>query len=267
MNIYKYELKSYLKSIIIWSLSISALLFVFMAFFPSFSTDTKMMDSILKNYPEEMLKAFGMNTGLPLSSIPGYFVFIFAFIQLCISIQASNYGFSFLSIEERELTADFLMSKPVSRPSIFISKLFAAFTALTITTILIAITTFASIEIFKGDESYNVNNMIILLSTIVLFQLFFLSIGMIISVLVKKIRSVLAFSIGLSFFLYILNALKNIIGGDILGLITPFYHFEPSYILQYGKYNFNMTIVCLLIITVSISTSFYLYKKRDIHSL
>ena len=122
MNIFTYELKMYRNSIIIWSISIAGLLVLFMGIYPSMAADAALMDMILENYPEAMLKAFGMAGSLSLSSVLGYFTFTFAFVQLCLAMQSSYYGFHFLSVEERELTADFLMSKPVSRRRIIISK-------------------------------------------------------------------------------------------------------------------------------------------------
>lgn len=267
MNIFKYEFKMYGKSIIIWSLSIMTLLTMFMSLYPSFGADAALMDKILENYPEDLLKAFGMSGGMSLSSVLGYFVFTFAFIQLCIAIQASNYGFSFLSVEERELTADFLMSKPISRNKILVAKFLAALLALTITNAVIWIASFSTIAIFRDGKDYEAKNLILLLLSIAIFQLFFMSIGMIVSVSVKKVRSVLSYSMALSFGLYILNALRSIIGGETLGLLSPFYHFDPGYILDKGEYNLSMVSISLGIIIVSIVTSYFLYRNRNIHSL
>lgn len=266
MNIYLYEVKTYFKSIIIWSLSILGIMLMFMSFYTSFASDAALMDKLLQNYPEELLKAFGMDSGLSISSILGYFAMIFLFVQLCAAIQSANYGFHLLSVEERELTADFLMSKPVSRRKIIISKFLAAFTSLTITNIFIWLGSFGSIFIFGGGNTYSIKNLILLLLTTTLFQLFFLSVGMIISVSIKKVRSVLSFSMALSFSMYIFNALQSILGGKILGILSPFYHFEPAYILKNGQYNMPMVAISIIVIIVSLASSYILYLKRNILS-
>lgn len=267
MNIYKFELKMYLRSVMIWSASIAALIFVFMAFYPAMAADTALLDQILENYPPELLKAFGMNTGISLASVPGFFTFVFVFVQLCAAIQASNYGFHFLSVEERELTADFLMSKPVSRMSIITGKFFAALTALTITNAFIWLGSVGSVEVFRNGNTYDMSNMIILLCSVTFLQLFFLCVGMLISVMVKKIRSVLSFSMALAFGLYTLNALAGIVDSPALGLLTPFRHFEPGYILSKGGYDTPMLMLSLGIIMVSLAGSFILYIRRDIASV
>lgn len=267
MNIFMYELKTYRKSIAIWSLSILALFLMFMAFYPTMASDAALLDLMLENYPEELLKAFGMGGSLSLSSVFGYFAFTYAFVQICLAIQSSNYGFHFLSVEERELTADFLMSKPVSRTRIIVSKFFAAFTSLTITNVFVWLGSFGSILLFRDGHEYETKNLIMLLLTTTLFQLFFLSVGMIVSVSVKKVRSVLSYSMALSFGLYILNTLRSIIGGKILGILSPFYHFEPGYILENGEYNMAMVLISVCVIIISIAASYFLYLKRNIHSI
>lgn len=267
MNIFKYELKMYSKSIMIWSLSIISILVMFMAFYPSMAADAALMDQLLKNYPEELLKAFGMDGTLSLSTVLGYFTFTYVFVQLCVAIQSANYGFHFLSVEERELTADFLMSKPVSRTKIIVSKFLAAFTSLTITNLFIWIGSFGSIILFRDGHDYDPYNLVLLLLSTILFQLFFLSVGMVISVSVKKVHSVLSYSMALSFGLYILNALRSIIGGKILGILSPFYHFEPGYILANGEYDMAMVSISIGVIVVSIIASYVLYLKRNIHSV
>lgn len=267
LNIFKYEFKTYYQSIFIWVISLAAITFIMFSFFPTFGSDASIMEKILENYPEEMLKAFGMSGGLPLSSVLGYLVFVFAFVQLFLAIQSSNYGFSILSIEEREFTADFLMSKPVSRISILSAKFIAALLALIITNIFVCIIMFAAIEMFKNGQVYEVSHLLILLSSMIMFQLFFLSIGMLVSVLTKRIRSVLAFSMGLSFGMYMINAIGAIIGGNIMTYISPFSHFEPGYILEYGKYDMSLVPISIIIILVSIVGTYVLYPRRDIHSL
>lgn len=267
MNIFKYELKMYRSSILVWSLSIAGLMILFMAFYPSFGADAELMEKMLSNYPEEFLKAFGMVGGLSISSVLGYFSFVFAFMQLCFAVQSANYGFSFLSVEERELTADFLMSKPVSRQSILISKFLAALVSLTITNIVFFGATFLSLALFDEGKGYDVSKVVLALLTVPVFQLFFMTVGMIISVSLRKIRSVLSFSLSLAFGMYILNAMRAIVGGDLLGLLSPYYHFEVGYIIEHGRYNYGMASISVGVIIVSAVASYILYMKRDIYSL
>ena len=266
-NVFKYEFKMYAKSILIWVVNIILLLVIFMAFYPAFSSDASMLDKMLENYPPELLKAFGMGGTLSLATVLGYFAFIFTFLQLCLAVQAANYGFSILSVEEREFTADYLMSKPVSRSQILIAKFGAALLALTITNAFAWIGSFLAIELFRDGKPYDFNHLILLLATIVMFKLFFLTLGMAISVMVRRIRSVLSFSLGLAFGTYILNTVRAIVGGETLGYFSPFYHFDPAVILEKGTINMPMVSISLAVVMLSILATFVLYTRRDIHSL
>lgn len=267
MNIYKFELKGYFRTLWIWILSLIALLFMYMAFYPLMADDALMMDKILEHYPEELLKAFGMGESISFATVLGYFTFTFVFVQLCLAIQSAYYGFNFLSIEERELTADFLYSKPVTRRSIFIQKYFAAVTAILLSDLAVWFGSFLAIEVFRGDNTYELNNLLILLVTIPIFQLFFFSIGLLVTALSKKISSVISYAMALSFGLYILNAIRSIVGGELLGLISPYYYFEPGYILTHGKLNLKLTMIAIAVILVSNIIGYRLYLKRNIHSL
>jgi len=97
---------------------------------------------MMASFPEELLIAFGM-TDIDMSTILGFFGLIFLIIQICLAIQAANYGFSLVSVEETDLTADFLLAKPVGRTKIMTSKLLAAITGLTITNLVVWISSFA----------------------------------------------------------------------------------------------------------------------------
>ena len=64
------------------------------------ATDTAALESIMENFPEEFLALFGMNSELPISSLKGYLALTFGMIYIPIALQASNYGFHILSVEE-----------------------------------------------------------------------------------------------------------------------------------------------------------------------
>ena len=84
---------------------------------------------------------------------------------------------------------------------------------------------------------------VLLLLSMAIFQLFFLSVGMLISQLVKRIRSVTPFSMGLVFGLYILNAFGGMIGKKSLEILSPFQHFAPSYILQHSAWDLPLVMI------------------------
>lgn len=267
MNIFKFELKGYFKSVLIWSLSISAGIIMYMAFFPAVQTEADAFMSLMDSFPEEFLAVFGMNTDLPVTSAIGYFGLTYSFTVIPVAIQAANYGFHMLSVEERELTADFLMTKPVRRSKILFSKFFAAWLALLVTVAFFWGSSVLSIELFRGDEIVNLRNVHILCSTLVLFQLCFVSVGMLISVILKKIPSVISFSMAFGFGTFILASFKNLLSSDLFGYFSPYSYFDYNYILVNGELYQSGLITALVVIITSLSATYFLYSRRNIASL
>ena len=265
MNIYRQEFKMNLRSVITWSVAVAVLIVVFVSLFSSFAQDAALLNEMMANFPEELLAAFGM-TGVDLSTILGYFSLAFLFVQVCVAIQAANYGFSLVSIEEREWTADFLLAKPVGRNQILSSKLLAALSGLLITDIVVWMTSFLSITLFKGDATYGSSSLLLLLLSIVPFQLFFLAVGLVISLLVKRVRSVTPYAMALAFGMYVLSAFGDMLGEVALEKITPFKHFEPNYIIQHGAYDLPLVLISVSAIVISLVGSYVLYARRDIPS-
>jgi len=263
MNIYKHEFKMIFKSVVIWSISITILQVVYLSLFSSFAADAELLNEMMDKFPKELLLAFGM-TDMDMATVQGYYGLTFVFCQICLAVQAANYGFSMVSIEERELTADFLLAKPVGRTKILTSKLLAAITGLTITNIMVWLGCFIGINLFRAGREYDAKPLVLLLLSIVFFQLFFLTVGIFISLLVKRVRNVTSYAMALAFGMYILNAFGNMIGEDNLEIISPFKHFEPNYILRNASYNLPLALITLGVIIVSVAASYVLYVKRNI---
>lgn len=262
-TIYLHEFRARLKSVLIWSASIAALTLFFFSIFPGFSEQAALVNQVMDKFPPAMQEAFGLER-MDLASSLGYYSFLFMFVQLCLAIQAGNYGFGLVSVEETELTADFLLSKPVSRVQVMNSKLLAALTSLTITNLVIWATSFVCFALFSGDSGYDVGVLMLLLASIVIFQLFFLCVGIVISLLVRRVRSVTPYSLGLGFGSYVLSAFSGIFADVKLEYLTPFKHLDPAAIVQNGAYDTPLVILNAAVTLVSLALSYWLYVRRDI---
>lgn len=262
-NIFRHEFRTRFKSVIIWSSTLAFLVIFFFSMFTVFADQTALMNQMLANFPQELRAAFNIDA-MDLSSVLGFYGFIFMFVQLCLAIQAGNYGFGLVSIEESELTADFLLSKPVSRAQVLTSKLLAALASLTITNLVIWASSFVAITLFRDGRTYELRTLLLLLLSIVIFQLFFLSVGLVISLLVKRVRNVTPYSLGLGFGAYVLNAFSGVFGDIALEYITPFKHLDAAYIVQHGGYDAMLVLLNAGVTLISLLASYWLYLHRDI---
>lgn len=263
MNIFLHEFKSYLRSVGIWSAANSLIILVYFSAFNAISMEVSQMQTMLDAFPDELLIAFGMND-MNFSTLLGWFGVVFLFVQICLAIQASNYGISLVSIEERELTADFLLPKPVSRGRILTAKLLAALAALTITNLAIWASSFVVINLMRDGREYQASTLAMILATILVFQLFFLSVGLLASLLMKRVRSVIPLSMALSFGMYILSVFGKMIGEDKLEIVSPFRHFDPNYIINHQAYEWRLAAISLAVILLAIPVSYILYLRRNI---
>jgi ABC-2 type transport system permease protein len=265
-TIFRHEFRTRLRSVLIWSLGTALLIAFFFAMFPVFADQAALMNEFLEKYPPELRAAFGMND-MDMASVLGFFSFLFMFAQICLAIQAANYGFGLISIEESELTADFLLSKPVSRTQVLTSKLLAALSSLVITELVISAASIIAVTLYHSKYPYDARILLLVLASSFIFQLFFLSVGLVISLLVKRLRSVTPWGLGLGFGMYVLSAFSGIFGDVALEYITPFKHLYAPSIVKNGAYDTPLVLMNVGVTVAALVASYWLYIRRDIHAV
>lgn len=265
MNMYLHELKSLRKSAVIWTCSMIALAAIYFSVYRGIANDAADFIKLLGGYPASVRAMLGISLD-NITSILGYYSMVFSFITLCGAIQAMNLGVSILSKEARERTADFLLVKPVSRPAIVSAKLLAAFTVLLATNVVYytAVSILASsvkISDYSGKLFFMIN------LTMFFIQLIFLAVGVVVSVFFTKLKSVLPISLSIVFGLFIIGAFLAIDKNDMARFISPFKYFDLSYIIKNASYEGSYLITGAAIVIVSITASYMIYTKKDIHAV
>ncbi|MCB8814997.1 ABC transporter permease subunit [Desulfosporosinus shakirovi] len=265
MNIFLHELKACKKSTITWTLTLVGLIILFLSMFPVISQEAEAFKKLMEGFPEEIRLALGLSVE-NIGSILGFYSYVFLYISLFGAIQAMILGVSILSKEVREKTADFLLTKPVTRTQIVTSKLLAAFTSLLITNVfyLGAATIMASLV---ETKEYSTKVLLLLSLTLFFLQLFFLALGILVSLAVPSIKSVLSISLGAVFAFFIIGALVSTTGDEALRYLTPFKYFDFAYIMQNSSYESSFMMVTIAFIVIAITASYLIYSKRDIHAV
>jgi len=200
-----------------------------------------------------------------LSTLEGFYSFVFVYIVLCGAIQAMNLGVSIVSKEVRDKTADFLLTKPVSRVEILTSKLLAALAALVMTNIIyLAITVPMTLTV---KSAFSMKIFLMISATLFFVQLIFLALGVIVAVMARKIRSVISISLSTVFGFFIISMLGSVIGEKAIRYISPFKYFDLAYIVKHAAYETSFMIIELIFIIVAIAASYLVYVKKDIHAV
>ena len=205
----KRELKINFKSFLIWASILIVIFLVVFLVYPSIATsdNIKMIDEMMKVFPEEMLKAFNMD----ISSIESAFGWLktegFIFVLLLTGIYASIMGSNILLTEESDKTIEYLNSLPVSRTSIIIKKIICAIIYIIALILIISLFNYIGLEL-SGDfdrKQYILLSITPLFSAIPLF-----AINLFISTFAHKTKKVLGVSLGIALISYFLQIFSEL---------------------------------------------------------
>ncbi|PGM56623.1 ABC transporter permease subunit [Bacillus sp. AFS053548] len=265
MNIFLHELKAYRKSTFIWTVSLMAIVVFFLSLFPAIAKDYGEFSKVLEGYPEGVRKALGLEIE-SFGNVLGFYSYVFIYISLCGAIQAMILGTSIISKEVREKTADFLLTKPVTRIKVMTSKIFAGVVSLAITNVFYLIATIIMAQHVKTAD-YSSKAIIILSVSLFITQLLFFGIGILLSVVFPKIKAVLSISLAIVFGFFVVGMVVATDESNAKRFLSPFKYFEPKYIIAHSRFESQFLIASIGIIIVSIIASYLIYKKRDIHAV
>lgn len=267
-NIYTKELKRYRNSFIGWSISIIVFILLGMAFYPLLMQGDmlKQMTAFFENpFMKNMMTAFGASLDMITNVLGFYSTRNAMFIMLLGSFYSILLAGKILAREEREKTSEFLLTKPVTRLEVVRSKLAVYLTYLLLLNVVILVTGFLSLEIFKGVSQYSLKAFFIHWFYSFLLMLTFGAIGLFLSLLIKRGRPITNLSIGVIVGGYFIDVLSRVtLSADKFGYFSPFKFVDagvlrPDYALVGWRVMYFLGISLVLIIL-----TFVLYKKKDI---
>lgn len=263
MNIVKRELKSNLRSMIIWSLAVSFLVAIWMIEYESFAGNPD-INQFMNSMPQGLLRALGMGE-LTLSSLNGFIGSISLYLYLLLGIHGVLLGSTIISKEERDMTAEYLFSLPISRRQVIIAKTTSAIINLLLLNIVtLAAMILSTIGYNKGEDFYGFIGLLFL--AIFIIQIVFLSIGMLVSSLNKRYKKSGNISVGVLMITFLISSLINMVDSlDFLKYITPFQYFDASYILNQLNLEPVYIVISIVIVIIGIAGTFIFYPKRDLY--
>lgn len=206
---FRREMKVNFKSFIIWLLIVMGIFSIVFLIYPSIidSDNIKMMDELLKIFPEEVLKAFNMD----ISSLDSAYGWLksegFVFILLIVGCYAGILGSNILLKEENDKTIEYLNSLPVRRRDIVVQKALAGLAYIVLMVGLIGIFNFIGLSL-SGDfdqKQYLFLSITPLFPSVVIYF-----ICMFFSTLTHKTKKMIGVSLGIVFISYMLHMLSTI---------------------------------------------------------
>lgn len=265
LNILKWELKRGFKSFLIWVSFIVSIQFMYNALFPSFAGEGGLFSSKMELLPKVFLKIFGIDK-IDFADILHFFamqgqIWIFLFATFYLTKLSS----SLFVKEENEKTAEFILSRPISRNKYIVEK----FLSLTVFLILYdGVITFSLLGMFS---KYKVKPFdVSLFWKIALYfwavHIFMAAVGVIFSVIARKRTTADTGTFFVLGFLYVLSLIARVYENyKHIKNFTPFGVFDPADLLQNGSFNASAFLLVLLIYVGSLLFSLYYYQHKDIY--
>lgn len=262
MTIYKQELRSQKIPIIVWSLSIGLLIAVCMLMYPEMKSqmeDVNEMFSSMGNFTQ----AFGMDQ-LNFGTLIGYYAIEGGnILGIGGAFFAAIIGISALLKEEKDRTAEFLLTHPVSRIRIVFEKLLSVFSVILILNVIVFVLSIGSI--FMIREEFGWKEILIFHLAYLLMQFEIAGICFGISSFLRK--GGLGIGIGIASMFYFLNIVANITeDAKVLKYITPFGYTEGSDLINDVSIKTEYLIPGMILMLSGILIAFIYYRKKDIDS-
>lgn len=263
MEIFWQELRSYRRSTIIWILTLCAVLLMFLSVYTSLSSQISTFQNIVSRYPKALLTIINFRLEM-FYTVYGYLSYIMTFIWIAGAIQAMNLGTSVISKEVSGKTADFILSKPVSRNKMLTQKFLAVLVLIIITNIVFTAVAVLGAKLFS-PTGFDMKLYILMSVTLFFVQLFFLAVGFLLGSVLPKIKSVITVTLPTVFALFIISSFGAIVDKPEVYYVTPFRYFDSVYIFRYGHYEYKYLIILAVVVLVSLVISFVVYNKKDIN--
>ncbi len=263
MNIFLREVRSNLKSLLIWGVIV--VLFVTIGF-SKFSAyyENPEMAKLLDQMPQAILDAFSFQA-FNLTTVIGFFGVMFTYFALLLSIAATMWGSDIISKEERDKTVEFSLTLPVTRGRVVTAKSLAA---LVNCVGLLLITWGASVvgaARYEPDAEFFAYVQLCMLALFIM-QLTFLAIGIFLGCAMKRYKMAGSVAVSVLLGTYFLSVISGVSKNlKFLDYVSPFKYFDAGVILRESRLAATSLVLSAAIIVVCMTAAYLTYSRRDLY--
>ncbi|MCI9175805.1 MAG: ABC transporter permease subunit [Lachnospiraceae bacterium] len=262
MTIVTHELRQNKISFFIWTAAIGFLLAVCIFLFPEMKGEMESMNDMFSSMGS-FSAAFGMDQ-LNFGTLMGFYsVECGNILGLGGAFFAALCAVNILSKEERNKTAEFLLTHPVSRRRILTEKLTAVLIQIIAMNLILYVLSAASIAAIGEEIPWKELNLLHLAYCILQMELAGICFG--VSAFLRK--GSIGAGLGLAAVMYFLNLIANITeAAEFLKYITPFGYCDSAGIITDGSLDKTMVAIGIVIGIAGIAAAYLKYTKKDIAS-
>ena len=261
MTILKHELRQGKLSFLIWTGSIGFLLAVCVFLFPEMKGE---MDEVSEMFASmgSFTAAFGMDR-LNFGTLVGYYAIECGnILGLGGAFYAALCAVGILSKEEKDRTAEFWLTPPVSRVRIITEKLLAVLLQIAAMNLILYALSLGSMAAVGEEIPWKELNLLHLAYFLLQAELAGLCFG--ISAFLRKGSA--GVGLGIAAMMYFLNLIANIAeAAEFLKYITPFGYCDGADIVSNGRLDGTMVAIGAVIGMGGIIAAYLKYARKDIH--
>ena len=260
MTILLHELRRNRISLAVWTAIISFMLAITAMIYPEMKSQMGELTDMFANMGD-FTAAFGMDK-LNFGEFMGYFgVECGNVLGLGGGFFAALAGIAALAGEEKERTAEFLLTHPVSRRRIITEKLLSVIVQITV--LNVAVAAVSSLSILAIGEEIEAGKIALVFLAYYLMQLEIGAITFAVSAFIKG--GGLGIGLGAAFGFYFINIFSNLMDElEFLKFITPYGYTDVGYIVNEYSLDFKYLATGLVFIAASVILAYYKYEKKDI---
>ena len=261
MTLVKHELRQGKASFLIWMVSIGFLLTICIFLFPEMKGQMEGVNDMFASMGS-FTQAFGMDR-LNFGTLIGFYaVECGNVLGLGGAFYASLCAVGILSKEEKDKTAEFLLTHPVSRKRIITEKLIAVIIQITTMNIIFYVLAIGSITAVGETIPWKEISLMHLAYYLLQLELAGVCFG--ISSFLRK--GSVGIGLGIAVMMYFLNLIANIADvAKFLKYITPFGYCEGVDIVSNGSLDCTLVAIGAVIGISGMIIAYLKYTKKDIH--
>ncbi|MGN0479995.1 MAG: ABC transporter permease subunit [Lachnospiraceae bacterium] len=261
MTLVKHELRQGKNSFVIWTAAIGFLIAICIFLFPEMKGQMEGVKDMFASMGS-FTQAFGMDR-LNFGTLIGFYaVECGNILGLGGAFYASLCAAGMLGKEEKDKTAEFLLTHPVSRKRVITEKLIAVFIEITAMNIIIYVLAVGSMA--AVGETIPWKEISLMNFAYYLLQLELAGICFGISAFLRK--GGVGVGLGIAVMMYFLNLIANIADvADFLKYITPFGYCEGADIVSKGSLDITLVIIGAVVGIGGIIIAYLKYTRKDIH--
>ena len=260
MTLVKHELRQGRISFLIWTASVGVLLAVCVFLFPEMKGQMEEVGDVFSSMGA-FSDAFGMDR-LNFGTLLGFYTIECGnVLGLGGAFFAALCGVGVLSKEEKDRTAEFLLTHPVSRARIVTEKLAAVYAQIVAMNLIIYGISLGSIAAIREPVPWKELNLLHLAYFLLQAELAGICFG--ISAFVR--RGSAGIGLGIAAGMYFLNLVANIAqAAEFLKYVTPFGYADGADIIEKGCLDGTLVAIGLAFGAIGIGAAYGKYCRKDI---